>query len=296
MTRVLVLGATGMLGHTVFRSFSEDRDLEVWGTIRDASGLRFFSDRHRERLLPGVDVFDERSLAAEVRRLAPALIINCIGVIKQLPSASDPLVVLPINAMLPHRLARLCAEIGARLIHVSTDCVFSGRDGGYRESDAADTLELYGQSKFIGEVSGASHVLTVRVSIIGHALASRTNLVDWFLSQEGTVTGYTKAIFSGLPTIELARVFHDYVLPRPGLAGLYHVSAAPISKYELLRMIAEVYGKATDIVPSDSPVIDRSLNSERFTAATGYVAPPWPDLVRAMHASRHVYPESTSHV
>jgi dTDP-4-dehydrorhamnose reductase len=288
MTRVLVLGATGMLGHTVFRFFSSDPALEVWGTARDPRSLRFFSEPHQTRLLTKVDVTDEAALSSAIARVSPDLIINCVGVIKQLASASDPLVVLPINAMLPHRLARLCAGTGTRLIHVSTDCVFSGGAGGYRESDPADTLELYGQSKFIGEVRDAPHVLTVRVSIIGHALQSDANLIDWFLSQEGSVPGYAKAIFSGLPTIELARVFHDYVLPRPELAGLYHVSAAPISKYELLTLVARVYGKTIDIVPTDAVVLDRSLNSERFTAATGYVAPPWPDLVRAMHDSRHI--------
>lgn len=288
MTRVLVLGATGMLGHTVFRAFSADGALEVWGTTRDPASLRFFSEAHQARLLTGVDVTDDRALEAAMTRVAPDVVINCVGVIKQLAAANDPLIVLPINAMLPHRLARLCGAMGARLLHVSTDCVFAGTRGNYRETEAPDTLELYGLSKYIGEVRDVPHVITLRVSIVGHELASHNSLVDWFLAQEGTVTGYTKAIFSGLPAVELARVFHDYVLPRPELHGLYHVSAAPISKRELLQLVAGAYGKTIDIVPSDAVVIDRSLNSERFTAATGYVAPAWPDLVRAMHASRHL--------
>lgn len=286
--RVLILGVTGMLGHRVFRSLSEDPGLDVWGTLRDPVGLRFFTEAQRQRLLSGVDVLCDEALAATVRRIRPAAIINCVGIIKQLPAAEDPLVVLPINSMLPHRLARLCAEIESRLIHVSTDCVFSGRRGAYRESDPADSLELYGQSKFIGEVRDAPHALTVRVSIIGHELASHRSLVDWFLAQQRTVHGYTRAIFSGLPSIELARVFKEYVLPRPELSGLYHVSASPISKYHLLQLVAETYGKSISIVPSEEVVIDRSLNSERFTQATGYVAAAWPDLVRAMHLSRNI--------
>lgn len=288
MTRVLVLGATGMLGHTVFHAFSADDTLEVWGTTRDPGSLRFFSEAHRARLLTEVDVTDDRALEAAMTRVAPDVVINCVGVIKQLAAATDPLIVLPINAMLPHRLARLCGAMGARLLHVSTDCVFAGTRGQYREAEPPDTLELYGLSKYIGEVRDVPHAITLRVSIVGHELASHNSLVDWFLAQAGTVTGYTKAIFSGLPAVELARVFHDYVLPRPELHGLYHVSAAPISKRDLLQLVAGVYGKAIDIVPSDAVVIDRSLNSERFTAATGYVAPAWPDLVKAMHASRHL--------
>lgn len=288
MTRVLVLGATGMLGHTVFRAFSADAALEVWGTTRDPKSLRFFSEAHQARLLTDVDVTDARVLEETLARVRPGVVINCVGVIKQLAAANDPLIVLPINAMLPHRLARLCGAMGARLLHVSTDCVFAGTRGDYREVEPPDTLELYGLSKYIGEVRDVPHAITLRVSIVGHELASKNSLIDWFLAQERTVTGYTKAIFSGLPAVELARVFHDYVLPSPELHGLYHVSAVPISKHDLLELVAATYDKSIAIVPSDHVVIDRSLNSERFTAATGYVAPPWPELVRAMHASRHI--------
>ncbi len=284
--RVLVLGATGMLGHTVFEHFLAAGDHEVWGTVRGDHGLDVFTPAEQARLRRGVDVLDEPGLQATLDDLAPDVIINCIGVIKQLQAAHDPLVVLPINSMLPHRLARWCAKTGARLIHISTDCVFDGTRGGYGESDRADTTELYGQSKFIGEVIDQPNVLTLRVSIIGHELSSHHSLVDWFLSQEGTAKGYTRAIFSGLPTIELARLIRTVVLPRPDLHGLYHVSAAAISKCELLQIVARVYGKSISIVQDDSVIIDRSLNSQRFSDATGYVAPSWPALVEAMYASR----------
>ena len=284
--RVLVLGVTGMLGHTVFRWLDRDPSLDVWGTLRDRAGLRFFSDFEIPHLISDLDVLDDAGLKQVVTEVKPALIINCVGVVKQLAASHDPLVVLPINAMLPHRLARLTSGTGTRVIHVSTDCVFSGTRGGYRETDPADSLELYGQSKYIGEVIDQPHVLTVRVSIVGHELATRRSLVDWFLSQEGEVTGYTTAVFSGLPTVELARVFRDVVIPRADLSGLYHVSAAAISKYDFLQLVAQEYGKRVTFVPSEQIVIDRSLNSDRFTAATAYVAPGWPDLVRTMHTWR----------
>jgi dTDP-4-dehydrorhamnose reductase len=286
LTRVLVLGVTGMLGNAVFNLFRADPGLEVWGTLRHAAGLRFFSVDDHVRLLCGVDVLDHDALVEAMSRARPEVVVNCVGIVKQLSISRDPLIVLPVNAMLPHRLARFCALANARLIHISTDCVFSGRQGGYKESDPADTMDLYGQSKFIGEVRDASHVVTLRSSIIGHELASCNGLVDWFLSQQGRAPGYAKAIFSGLPSVELARVIRDFVLPHPELHGLYHLSAKPIAKYDLLRLIADIYGKQIEVVPDDRVAMDRSLNSERFALATGYVAPEWPALIRAMRTSR----------
>ncbi len=285
MTRVLVLGVTGMLGNVVFNVFNGDPRLEVWGTLRHSSGLRFFSDAERARLLSGVDVHDHDVLVDSMNCAKPQVVVNCIGIVKQLHVAEDPLVVLPTNSMLPHRLARFCALINARLIHISTDCVFSGSQGGYRESDQADATDLYGQSKYIGEVRDVSHAITLRSSIIGHELTSSNGLVEWFLSQQGRVPGYARAVFSGLPTVELARVIRNFVLPHPELHGLYHVSSRPIAKYDLLKLIARIYGKQIDIVRDDSVVLDRSLNSERFTLATSYVAPEWPELIGAMRAS-----------
>ncbi len=284
--RVLVLGATGMLGNAVFNAFSGDPRLEVWGTLRQPQALSFFRDTERQRLVTGVDILDHDALVESMNRARPEIVINCIGIVKQVQAAHDPLIVLPINAMLPHRLSRLCALAKARLIHISTDCVFSGRLGGYIEADPADTMDLYGQSKFIGEVRDASHAITLRSSIIGHELLSKKGLVEWFLSQQGSAPGYARAIFSGLPAVELARVIRDFVLPRPELRGLYHVSAKPIAKYELLRLIADIYGKQINVVRDDSVVLDRSLNSERFTQATSYVAPEWPELIRIMRMSR----------
>jgi dTDP-4-dehydrorhamnose reductase len=212
----------------------------------------------------------------------PEVVINCIGLVKQLEEANDPIQALSINALLPHRVARLCALVGARLIHVSTDCVFSGRKGGYAETDTPDAEDLYGRSKLLGEVDYPS--ITLRTSIIGHELNSAHGLIGWFLAQKSGVKGYSRAIFSGLPTCELARVVRDFVIPRPELHGLYQVAAAPISKYELLRLVNQQYGKDLSIAPDEALKIDRSLDGSRFRAATGYLASSWPDLVAQMHA------------
>ncbi|AZO91458.1 NAD(P)-dependent oxidoreductase [Stutzerimonas stutzeri] len=284
--KVLVLGVTGMLGSTVFRQFHGNPHYEVWGTLRNPGGARYFSEDMHSSLISNVDVLDQDSLVSVLARVKPDVVINCVGLIKQLADAKDPLSALPINAMLPHRIAKLCTLSGSRLIHISTDCVFSGRKGMYTEEDISDAEDLYGKSKYIGELHDELNAITLRTSIIGHELGSQYSLVDWFLSQNAPVKGYEKAIFSGLPTAELARVIRDYVIPNPGLHGLYHVSVAPIDKLSLLKMVAKVYEKEIDIIADSQVSIDRSLNSSKFQAATGYVPPSWLELVKSMRALR----------
>lgn len=280
--KILVLGATGMLGNAVFRYMSGDPELQVWGTIQNAAGKRYFAEAWQPYLIANVNVLDFDALVGVFEKIRPDAVVNCIGLIKQLADAKDPLSALPVNAMLPHRLAKLCALSGARLIHVSTDCVFSGRAGMYTETDASDAEDLYGKSKYIGELHDSPHAITLRTSIIGHELSSRVGLIDWFLAQEESVKGYAKAVFSGLPTVELARIMGTFVLPNPSLSGLYHVSAEPIDKCSLLKRVAEVYRKTIDIVPDEQVRIDRSLDSTRFRQATGYAPPPWPELILKM--------------
>ncbi|MFW3895896.1 dTDP-4-dehydrorhamnose reductase family protein [Pseudomonas bharatica] len=280
--RVLVLGATGMLGSTVFKYFSQLPNISTFGTVRSRGAFKYFDDEAASHLYTDVDVLDHDALVQVLSRARPNVVINCIGLIKQFSDAKDPLRALPINSMLPHRLANICELINARLIHVSTDCVFSGRKGMYTEDDVSDAEDLYGKSKYIGEVTDRSHVLTLRTSIIGHELSSNASLVDWFLSQQGIVKGFTKAIFSGLTTLEVARVLKEFVLPAPQLHGLYHLSVNPIDKYSLLCEVAKVYGKDITIVPDSALEIDRSLDSSRFRAAVGYTPPSWPELIQAM--------------
>lgn len=278
----LVLGASGMLGNAVLRFFAGSDGFRALGTVRSERWRSMLPAPLRDAVRVGVDVDSFDSVARCLAEARPDVVVNCVGVVKQLSDADDPLVAVPINSLLPHRLARACGDIGARLVHISTDCVFSGRKGGYLEADFADADDLYGRSKYLGEVD-YPHAITLRTSIIGHELDGARSLIGWFLAQSGTVKGYTRAVFSGLPTVELARVIRDFVVPNAELCGLYHVSAAPIAKYDLLRLVAAAYGKETMIVPDDSLVIDRSLDSSRFRAATGYRPPSWDSLVRSMH-------------
>jgi dTDP-4-dehydrorhamnose reductase len=279
--RVLVLGANGMLGHIVFRLFSTSSSYDVFGSMRSTTGLRFLPAGLHRQVHTAVDVESSNDITRLFAAIRPDVVINCVGLIKQLPASEDPLSAISINAMLPHWLAQLCAVAGARFIQIGTDCVFSGSKGRYMESDFSDAQDLYGRSKFLGEVDYA-HAVTLRTSIIGHELEGANSLLGWFLAQTGSIKGYRKAIFSGLTTPELARVIRDYVVPHPELRGVYHVSAAPISKYDLLTLVAEVYGKKIEIQSDDQVVIDRSLDSTRFKEATGYRVPAWPDLIRDM--------------
>lgn len=282
--RLLVLGASGMLGNAVLRVFCADPAYEVFASVRSHGVIaKLRAKAPPAQFVAGIDVESLDSLTRLFARVRPDLVINCIGVVKQLAEADDPLTAIPINALLPHRLARLAQVAGARLIHVSTDCVFSGRKGGYVETDPSDADDLYGRSKLMGEVD-YENAVTLRTSIIGHELASAHGLIGWFLAQTGPVRGFTKAIFSGLPTVELARVMKDFVVPHPELRGTWHVSAAPIDKYSLLKLAAAEYGRDNAISPDDKLVIDRSLDSSRFRAVTGYAPPSWPDLVREMRA------------
>jgi dTDP-4-dehydrorhamnose reductase len=279
---VMVLGASGMLGNTTMRVFASDPRYSVLGSIRSATSRVRFPEDIRNRLIDGIEAENADALTGLLAEARPDVVINCIGVIKQLSAANDPLAAIPINSVLPHRLARLCRLINARLVHIGTDCVFDGSRGNYKEIDRPDAQDLYGRTKLLGEVD-YPHAVTLRTSIIGRELGSTHGLIDWFLSQEGSVKGYSKAVFSGVPTVELARIIKDFVLPRPELHGLYHVSADPIDKYKLLRLVSEIYGKRIEIVPDDSIVINRSLDSTVFRQLTRYTPPSWRELITSMH-------------
>ena len=280
--RVLVLGASGMIGSAMISVLSDRSDYEVWGTVRSERVKRFFSTTISNSLEVDVDLENNDVLLRVLKQTLPDVIVNCVGLTKHKPEADDPLITIPINTLMPHRLAKLCNLIGARLIHISTDCVFSGEKGEYLESDFADAKDIYGKSKALGEIN-YPNTITLRTSTIGHELNSAHGLLEWFLSQDKSCKGYSRAIFSGMPTIVLAQIISDVVIPNKELSGTYHVSAKPINKHELLKLIAKVYGKSIQITDDNSLVIDRSLNADKFHAATGYVAPEWPELIRIMY-------------
>lgn len=280
--KVIVVGATGMLGYSIFSNLSECTELDVYGTVRSVEGLeKFFPSK--DKLVANVDVNDFKTLERALQNVKPDVVINCIGLIKQHNISKQHVEAIEINALLPHKLAQECDTLEARLIHFSTDCVFDGKTGDYVESDLPTATDLYGKSKCLGEVNYGKHV-TLRTSIIGHELRSSVSLIDWFLSQEGSVRGFSKAVFTGLPTAYIAKVLKDHVLSNQLLSGLYQLSVDPIDKYSLITKVADVYGKKIEIDKFEDFVINRSLDSTKFREETGFVPPTWDELVRFMYS------------
>lgn len=278
---ILVLGASGMLGNAIFRVLRDKDGWELYGTIRAPETKKFFEPSLQENLLLIGDVQQHDSLVGLFSQVRPDVVINCVGIVKQLAEASEPLATIPLNSVFPHRLNRLCESSGVKLIHLSTDCVFSGRKGGYVETDVPDAEDLYGRSKVLGEVLSPNSV-TLRTSTIGYELGRSKGLLEWFFLQDGQCNGYTKAVFSGLPAVALAEVIKTHVIPNDSLSGLYHVASDPITKYDLLHLIAAAYDKNIEILPNEELCIDRSLIADSFKKATGYVSPSWPDLIENM--------------
>jgi dTDP-4-dehydrorhamnose reductase len=281
--KILVLGATGLLGNAVFRGLSKASDAQVEGTIRREAARGFFAPEHASHLTVVEDIENPEQLARMLETAGPDLVINCIAVGR--PAPADPMRSFAVYSVLPRRLSHLCRLSGARLVQISSDGVFSGSRGGYSEDDPPDADDIYGISKLLGEVA-EPHAVTLRTSIIGHELQSGSGLLEWFLSQQDRCRCYTRAIFSGFPTIVLADLIRDVVIPRPDLHGVYHVATRPISKFDLLRLVAKRYGKTIELIPDDRASPDRSLVADRFEKATGYVAPDWPALVDLMYRDR----------
>jgi dTDP-4-dehydrorhamnose reductase len=281
--KILVLGATGLLGNAVFRSLSKASGARVEGTIRHEAARGLFAADHAAGLTVVENLEDPHALARLFDGAGPDVVVNCVAAGR--PAPADPMRSILVHSVLPRRLLHLCGLAGARLIQIGSDGVFSGMRGAYTEDDVPDANDIYGMSKLLGEVA-APHAITLRTSIIGHELQSGNGLLEWFLAQQDQCRCYTRAIFSGFPTIVLADLIRDVVIPRPDLHGVYHVAARPISKFDLLQLVARRYGKTIRLIPDDRASPDRSLVAARFEKATGYIAPDWPTLVDLMYCDR----------
>lgn len=282
--KVVILGGAGMLGHKLFQVLRQ-RLPDTYVTIRGdigRSALERVQLLQSDNVVAGVDATDFDALRSRLKAWAPRVVVNCVGIIKQRDASKSAIPSIMLNALFPHRLAEAATEWGGRVIHFSTDCVFSGGKGNYREDDASDADDLYGKSKFLGEVA-TPNAVTLRTSIIGRELTEHRSLVDWFLSQNGkNVRGFRRVIYSGITTNEMANVVLRIINDLPTLSGLYQVVSEPITKYDLLGLIRDAYCLDITIDPDDREVLDRSMRGERFHEATGWRAPSWPEMVRAM--------------
>lgn len=270
-----------MLGHKLMQKLRNA--FHVTGTIRgsfdDVKQYDFFE---RERIIEFTAANDAASIESAIVKAKPDVVINAIGIVKQLPSAKDVITTLEINSIFPNRLADLAAKHGFRLITISTDCVFDGVRGNYSENDQPNANDLYGKSKNLGEVV-ADNCLTIRTSIIGRELGSAHSLIEWFLSNRGgSAKGFTNAIYSGFPTIVFADIITSLITDHKELSGLYHVAAKPINKFDLLTLVNKHYDTGIDIIASDELKIDRSLNCSKFEAETGFRPLQWKEMIKMM--------------
>ena len=280
--KIIILGATGMLGHKLMQVLA-DKFL-ITGTMRgepsDLSDHPVFSGM---KIIGNIRADDFRSVHKAIDITEPDVVINCIGIVKQVPAAQDPLQSISINALFSHQLAKICQQKNIRMIHMSTDCVFSGHKGNYTETDPSDAEDLYGKTKYLGEVDYPC-CLTIRTSIIGRELETKHGLIEWFLSQEGkTVSGYKKAIFSGLTTIALSEIIADILPNYPHLSGVYQVASEPISKYDLLNLVNKIYGLKIRINLDETIINNRSLNPEKFKKETNIKIPSWEYMIEEMY-------------
>jgi dTDP-4-dehydrorhamnose reductase len=279
--RVLIFGGDGMLGHQLLRHLRGRHDVRV--TLR--LGREAYEAYHlfdQTTTYYGIDARQTDSLFKVIRDFRPEAVVNAIGIVKQRSDARQVIPSLEINSLLPHRLAQACQSIGARLVHFSTDCVFSGRKGYYSETDVPDADDLYGRSKLLGEVS-EPHCITLRTSMIGPEISRKTGLLEWLLSQRGqTIKGFSKAIFSGFPTSELARIVERILTDLPNIHGVYHVASLPINKYDLLTLIRDCLHLPITIEQDSTFECDRSLDASRFHRETNYSPPTWKAMINDM--------------
>ncbi len=275
--RILILGGDGMLGHQLLKSLAPFHDVRA--TLRqDQDAYRYLELFTEQNSFFGVDVRTADRLIEVCAEFCPQVIINAVGIVKQRSTAKESIPSLEINALLPHRLSVLCKAMGSRLIHLSTDCIFSGKKGNYQETDLSDAEDLYGKTKYLGELH-ESHCLTLRTSIIGRELSHKKSLFEWFMAQQGVIKGFKRAIYSGFTTIEMSRIIAMLLTQHPSASGVWQVSSEQIDKHTLLLLFKAKTGKQIDIVADDSFVCDRSLDSSRFRKTFGYTPPTWEAMI-----------------
>lgn len=286
----LIVGGTGMLGHKLAQVVADTHGFDTHVSCRSLPDGAFRARPATYHEGINLDVASDE-LGRLIRKLAPDVILNAAGAIKHRDITTNAAATLYLNGTLPHALAAYNPNPAGRVVHFSTDCVFTGARGDYKETDQPDSTDLYGLSKASGELRYAPH-LTIRTSIIGFEMGNYLGLLEWFMQQspEARLNGYQRAIFSGLPTVTLARTVVELIQHRPDITGLVHVASEPINKLDLLRRIAAAFGLRRSLVPTDDVVIDRSLNDDPFRQATHTSRPGWDQLIAELVADYRTLP------
>jgi dTDP-4-dehydrorhamnose reductase len=277
--RVIILGVSGMIGHRLFMDMSQK--FETFGTLKnDKNFYKNNSLFEKKNVVENINVLNYEVLTGALAAIDPDVIINCVGITKRKKEIENTRRTLYINALFPHKLAEWSKVNKKRIIHISTDCVFDGKIGNYSEESLTTAEDLYGRTKALGEIN-YNHTLTLRSSFIGRELFSKTELLEWFLSQNGlTIKGFTKALYTGVSTIFLSQIVADIIESHPNLSGLKQLSIEkPISKYELLCLAREAFKCNIEIIPDDTFEIKPTLKGERLRDELGYVVPTWENMM-----------------
>ena len=280
--KILIVGASGMIGHKLYNYFTNIPEFDTKGIVRSLRNLKINS----YKIIENYNFIQEDIINKIIQSEKPDLVINCIGIVKQNKEIKNIKKVLYINSFFPKLLSQICQNNNIRLITFSTDCVFNGKKGFYKETDLANAVDTYGRTKFIGELYSKSDI-TLRTSFFGRELNTKNGLIEWFLQQtkndKEKIFGYKKAIYSGLPTIEIAKIIEKYIIPNKQIKGLYHLSSDPIDKYSLLKLVNKIYKLNTSIIEEYDNVINRSLDSSKFRSETGFEPLPWEHLIKSMY-------------
>ncbi len=278
--KVLILGVSGMLGHKAFEIFDNKKNFSAYGTLRSIKKTPNFTNR--KNIFSNFDAKNPDKFFYLIEKIQPNLIINCIGVISQRKDINDPETAIQVNSLFPHKVAKHINNTDIRLIQISTDCVYSGKKGDYKENDFPDAEDLYGKTKYLGELYQYANCLTLRTSIIGHEIKEKLSLLEWFLNQKKPIKGYTNAIYSGFTTLELVNIIEKVIIKNKN-NGLYHIASKPISKYDLLNLIARHYQHDLKILKEPSYKSDKSLNSSRFLRDFNYEVKSWDLMIQEMY-------------
>lgn len=287
--RVLILGVSGLIGHKLFQELSAS--FEVFGTLHKCKiqygNLPLFSS---ENIIENIDVTNFEMLKGIIYAVNPKVILNCIGITKRKIDINSPLEVLTINSVFPHQLANWAKPNKKRIIHFSTDCVFDGKIGNYNETSLTTAEDIYGRTKALGEIN-YNHTLTLRSSFIGQELFDRTELLDWFLSQDGKqVSGYKNTLYSGVSSLFMARVVTDIISNFPNLSGLYQLAPdKPISKYELLSIAKEAFDVNVKIIPEEKHVHHPTLDASKLKSEINLVVPSWKEMMKELASDKEFY-------
>lgn len=279
-----------MVGHKLTQVLS--KDLDVWGTsTTDADYIAGFTGVPSDRIIPHFNALESKDLDAAFTIVKPDVVINAIGLVKQNDKILQDDLADQINVRLPGRLAHKSEIAGARLIHLSTDCVFSGMRGQYSESDPPDATDTYGMTKSKGEVA-LGDALIIRTSYIGRELRHFYGLLEWLRKQPpGEVPGYRNATWSGFPTVIFARILQEIVTQAPQLQGTYHLASVPLSKFELLQGITNAVQGPWTITPVELPIIDLSLNGAKFIRDTQITVPSWSEMYAELALDSQLHDE-----